>query len=50
MIGPSDTLVRGNAESLVDVSSVASVYLHLISVGGIAVRHISDGVRKRRID
>ena len=48
-IGPSDTLVRCNTESLVDVPGVAGVYLHLVSVGGIAVSHICDKMRKKNL-
>ena len=49
MIGPSDTLIRGNDESLVDISSVASVYLHFVSVGGATVRHIYGDIRGKNI-
>ncbi len=50
MIGPSDALISGNAKSLVDIASIASVYLHPISVGGIAVSHVYDDIRERKFD
>ena len=51
MVRPSDTLIRGDAELLVDISSIAGVNLHLVSVGGIAIRHIyDDDIRERKFD
>ena len=51
MVRPSDTLIRGDAELLVDISGIAGIYLHLVSVGGIAIRHIYDhDIRKRKFD
>ena len=45
MISPSDALIRGNAEFLVDIPSIAGIYLHLVPVGGIAIRHVYDDIR-----